>query len=243
MKKKGRPRIDQFWIDQIRTLTQDKPEMTAPAICREFELALTKATLTPPRHAEKIPDQRTVRRIMKHFRELPETEQRTYASFQWPQSMESKDLPWEASAAALELLRHEVIERPSALPVADKGFFRAPTNHTALWFWRITLAAPDAPIEFRARLARDFQVEERYVEDRRRLGLPMDKESANHLREQVRWEIAYRIWDPKNKEAYERAQESGLIPRSRRASARPTGISKSRKSAGGNNGRQRSKKR
>jgi hypothetical protein len=52
--------------------------------------------------------------------------------------MEVDALPWEASAAALELLAYR----------NDIGEDR-PNHREALWFWRVTQAAPNAPLSFR----------------------------------------------------------------------------------------------
>jgi hypothetical protein len=56
--------------------------------------------------------------------------------------MEDGALPWEASAAALELLAY----------LNDLHSPR-PNHQEALWFWRVTQAAPDAPLNLRYELS------------------------------------------------------------------------------------------
>jgi hypothetical protein len=67
-----------------------------------------------------------------------------YRDFYWPESMERGDLPWDASAAALELLGFVVDgETPRGRPSA----------RLAKQFWRVTLAAPDATADKRLQIA------------------------------------------------------------------------------------------
>jgi hypothetical protein len=66
-------------------------------------------------------------------------EQRQQALFRWPAGIEKGALPWEASAAALELLRWR-----DELP-ANIGGGR-PTIREVKWFYRLRLAAPSLPI-------------------------------------------------------------------------------------------------
>ena len=63
-----------------------------------------------------------------------------YRVAHWPESFENRALPWEASQALIEQLRHW-------------GRIHQPTVHEATWFYRLTLAAPEAPIEVRAEFA------------------------------------------------------------------------------------------
>lgn len=88
----------------------------------------------------KLPAARTIARYRQTFRELPEQEKLLYAEFAWPESMEAGALPWEASRAAMDLL-------------VFLGAEFTPTNRDVLWFWRLTLAAPDMPIKERAAMA------------------------------------------------------------------------------------------
>lgn len=85
----------------------------------------------------KTPSARTVGRIRQEFWKLPAEEQQQYGLFCWPDSMDNGALPWEAASAAFELLqRAHQDERP-------------PPVRLVRWFWRITLAAPDADFSLR----------------------------------------------------------------------------------------------
>jgi hypothetical protein len=60
----------------------------------------------------------------------------TLRAFAWPASMGSDLLPWEAGAAALELVRYR----------RERGH-EPPTVGEAAWFWRVRCAAPGIPVE------------------------------------------------------------------------------------------------
>lgn len=88
-----------------------------------------------------VPSKRTIARTIKgDWIPLPENEKLQYREFYFPESLERGDLPWEASAACLELLGIRLDSRP--------------TIRMALAFWRITAAAPDLNVRKREKLAR-----------------------------------------------------------------------------------------
>lgn len=101
---------------------------------REFDSKLL-------RRIGPVPSNRSIARILKEeWVPLPEEEKLQYREFYYPESMERGDLPWEASAACLELLGYRLDSRP--------------TIRMAMAFWRITLAAPDLNAWKREMLAR-----------------------------------------------------------------------------------------
>ena len=90
----------------------------------------------------KVPSPRSIGRIRKEDWELmPHSEKAQYRLFHWPQSMERGDLPWEASAAGLELLRLR------GENLSDPEF--RPDHRMVTWFWRVNQAAPVASIGLR----------------------------------------------------------------------------------------------
>ena len=104
-------------------------------LVNETKLAKEK----PPTPA---PSDRAIRRIMSEFKAAPAQDRLPYRIFSWPQSMELGALPWEASRAALDLLKLRNDER-----------LGPPLIREALWFWHVTQAAPDAPLGTRQGLA------------------------------------------------------------------------------------------
>lgn len=157
---------------------------------------------------EKFPTERTIARIKKEYLSRKLEERLPYKYFSWPESMESEALPWEASRPCLDLLCW----------LRENGVELRPTIGAITWFWRVTQAAPDAPIGVRwgmgfiasglgrtqggAEDATTTQImekfrKERKLEDRRRV------EAA----------LIYRPWfSPSNSRAYNRAIRKGKIP-------------------------------
>ena len=129
-----------------------------------------------------VPSDRAIRRIMAEFKAASEEERLPYQVFTWPGSMESGALPWEASRAVLDLLRLRTEKR-----------FGPPLVREAQWFWRITLAIPDAPIDERHDAA---------------LELAMHAVALNpspHTFTVIQWRLAYQPWrSAKDREAYDR---------------------------------------
>lgn len=78
----------------------------------------------------------TVTRILRNdWVKLPEEKRWQYRHFYWPESMERGYLPWEASAAALELLGYSLSLNPRMRP----------SIRMVKWYWRITTATPGMP--------------------------------------------------------------------------------------------------
>ena len=136
----ARPGVHAFWVDKIRVMVANEPGMSGVEVRRRLlNRQLVKGEPTPP---TPVPSDRAIRRIMERFKELPRAEQQPYTVFSWPESMELGALPWEASRAALDLLRLRTDKR-----------FGPPLIREALWFWHVTQAAPDAELGIRRDLA------------------------------------------------------------------------------------------
>lgn len=126
----GRPKTDPYWTRRIEELVEQE-NLGAKALADRL---LGEAIATG---RDDAPAVRTCQRIRDAFRALNEPARRRRRALQWPESMGSPDLPWPASRAALDLLQY-VREHPSpTLPPEP------PTVGLAVWFWRVTLAAPD----------------------------------------------------------------------------------------------------
>lgn len=127
-----RPPIERGWREAIFSIVANptpNERLTDQSIVRRLREVAPRIGRTD------VPSPRSVGRIRKEFGELDEEDRRDYYRFHWPASMEDGSLPWEASAAALELLRMPTKSRP--------------TISLVKWFYRLTLAVPDAPVEDR----------------------------------------------------------------------------------------------
>ena len=134
-----RPRTDRFWVERIRSITEDNPKLSGLAIQKQLEKDAARLG------RDDWPHDKTIRRIRTEYLELPADEQRQYGRFSWPKSMEDGSLPWEAARAALDLMRHwSQRDRPPIRLVR--------------WFWRVSQVAPDAPFEIRLRLASQMAI-------------------------------------------------------------------------------------
>ena len=85
--------------------------------------------------AVDVPSESTLGRIVTEFRRTDPAERRNYQRFRWPESLGADDLPWEASRSLLDLLAY-----------LDAHAKPRPPIRLARWYWRVTLAAPDASI-------------------------------------------------------------------------------------------------
>lgn len=133
-----RPETDLYWRERIKHLAANNPKMSDRAITEQLD----KQAQAEDRSDQ--PRERTVGRIRKAFTTVPEEQRKQYQIARWPDSMISGELPWEASAALLELLGHQ--RRHLGPRVASP-------IRLARWFWRVTQAAPDAPIISRVQIA------------------------------------------------------------------------------------------
>jgi hypothetical protein len=150
------PPTDMYWIEQIREIATNQPRL-GPALVRQLlEQRVgeegcrdSKGDWTIRRvNVRALPSERTISREIKKFRALiaekPEV-QTAYREFHWPVSMGGEDLPWEASAALLDLLCY-LNESPH-----DNG---RPLISVARWFWRVTQARPTVAVSSRLFIAK-----------------------------------------------------------------------------------------
>jgi hypothetical protein len=144
--------IDKYWENRIYELAANDPKAGPYRIEAILGEEANGNTSLPQQ-----PTANTIRRYLERFRRKPKAEQDQYLYFHWPGSMSTSLLPWEASAAALELLdvRRNVdpfirwMESKAQKPLAEweSGGLRwgRPTIRLARWFWHVTQAAPDLP--------------------------------------------------------------------------------------------------
>jgi hypothetical protein len=162
----------------VREIAENEPQRSPREIFERLE-----------REAETLgrddaPSKRTIGRIRAEHKAVPEMERVAYRYVYWPEAMERGSLPWEASAAVFELLRY----------CAAQG--RRPTVREAFWYWRATLAAPDAPAADRRRVADTLGIFE---------NIP---ESAARLAEGF---LLHRPWTPDGDAAWQAAMASGRL--------------------------------
>lgn len=174
--------IDAFWIEKIYTLRADNPRRGARAIKAQLERIGREIDRSD------WPEERTIAKYISTFDRLPEHEKQRYHSVYWPETFERGILPWEAAAACLELLNeHQGKERP--------------TVRLARWFWRVTLAAPDAPAFYRRNYAGWLAAAE-----------IVGTGNANVSR-YVEAALQYAPWrSSENERRYKKAMEKGEIP-------------------------------
>jgi len=170
-----RRKTDRIWEQRIFALKGQEPDLSAEAMARRFE--------EEQGGMGHWPAARTIRRILdEEWSKLTPDQRREYEYFRWPESMEDGSLPWEASAAGLELLR--AFSR-----------LRRPPVRLARWFWRVTQAAPGAGIPARLQAAAQLAIEEA-------LGTTQERRA-------VEWFLAFQPWRSEEDRAeYEDAQQS-----------------------------------
>jgi hypothetical protein len=166
-------------------LVENDPKMSAGRI-----LIALRARATKTRIQLTLPTERTIARIKKDFVTKQPEERRPFHYFSWPEAMESGAVPWEASAAMLDLLQM----------FRQKDFDR-PMIGTAAWFWRITQARPDLDI------ARRFDLANRCAL------LEAQDQKPGDAFQGVEWFLAMAPWRSKKAlQEYERVVRAGEIP-------------------------------
>lgn len=162
-----RPKIEHRWVELVREFRANNHRMSATAIHRHLGKRYPN---------EKLPSERTIARYVEEFEKEKSEVRQQYEYFSWPNSALTGVVPWEASQALLELLRHSQLSARLRSRRID--------NQTALWFWRVTQAAPGCPIEMRYNIASQF----RALESGNLLGELPDAIAAQ-------WFLAYRPWE------------------------------------------------
>jgi hypothetical protein len=186
----ARPAIIHDWEKEIFEILADDETVSAGKI-RAAILKLVRSGLTK----KAVPSQRTIGRIKERWRDLPSQRQLLYRQFHWPESMGSDQLPWEASAAVLELLSW-------LRETSDAEAWQRPDTGLVTWYWRATLAAPNAPTNIRVQAARHLLAWE-ILGERSRL-------------DALEWFLAFKGWAEGGKARYQ--QE---VDRSRAAAIDP----------------------
>ena len=148
------PPIPEFWRERVKShLAQIEQREKKPSdkwirdvLEKEAEALREGGNAEERALADWIPSERTISRIRKEeWPRVEEEDRAQYRRFCWPESMERGDLPWEASAAALELL----------FTLEGEGLWGRPSIRQTKRFWQVTLAAPDASVHDRLRAGRD----------------------------------------------------------------------------------------
>ena len=169
----ARPRVHRYWIEKIRTIVRNRPELSAAAIQNILEEGMDQGQTA-------LPSLRTVGAIKQQL--VPEG-RKDYRYFTWPDAMETGELPWEASRAALDLMRYAREELGMELMVRE-----------VRWFLRVTLAAPDAPMDERVRLAIELAMEEKDE-----LSPALSEKGLTS----IQWKLVYQPWrSAKDKKAW-----------------------------------------
>ena len=132
-----RPRIDRYWQERIRELTEQNPEWSSAKIAQRLEEEANQLG------RNDWPSEKACRNYMAIHRQAGEHERRQYRLTYWPVSFGTPELPWEAAPAVLEAVRM----------TCEDG---RPTVRTAKWYWRLSLAAPDMEPKDRLNMARQM---------------------------------------------------------------------------------------
>ena len=159
------------------------------------EAARDFAHLAAQRGWRDTPSERTVRRRAVDFRKraLRTGSFGQDRFFSWPESMMSRGVPWEASRAALDLIRYR----------SERGL-AVPTNREAKFFWHVRQASPGIDVARASTLAALLAVVELFME--------IDQSAVVEV-EWLQWVLAYQPWlGPEATAAYERATSRGLDP-------------------------------
>ena len=158
----GRPPTDAFWGEKVGEVAEEHLDWGAGRI----EGALGEIAAREER--DDAPSLRVVGRLLKAHRKKTEAARALYRQFRWPDAMVMGLLPWEAAATIFENMRAYTLHgrggRWGALPMSIRR---------CRWFWRVTLAIPDAPLDVRVSYAERFERAEESGDDTRRLMFEM----------------------------------------------------------------------
>lgn len=159
------PRIANFWVEEIRRITVNSGRL-GPSKVRAQLVAWVKDGGAPHGvNQYEAPSQRTIARYQSEIRDEPPEKQAPYRNFYWPESMEAGDVPWEAAPAALEVFR---------------GYLSTsrirPTVTLVHWFWRVSLAVPDADFNKRLHWAHVLELSQKWMREGLDIEPPRDIE-------------------------------------------------------------------
>ena len=120
------PKVNPYWERRVKSLKASHPDWGAGRIANEL-------------WAEKLPEDENVgvppsaRWVGSILANVNEDQLREYRKLHWPESFQRGDLPWEASAAALELLMF----------LDSNGVRERPPIRLVKWYWRVIQASRD----------------------------------------------------------------------------------------------------
>lgn len=135
-----RPPISKHWNDKIwEVRANEGADWSAARMSRRLEeIAANEGRNNPP-HRTTV--QRELDKIAQDQKRLGE-----FRYVYWPESFgERGELPWEASAAVLELLA-----------VTEEEEVPRPAVSLARWFWRVSQSLPEEPLRKRRQWAGDL---------------------------------------------------------------------------------------
>ena len=185
----------EYWRQRVKTvLSEHDGDISVRQIYRRIQaMAHELSRSNDPNRAaaaRTYPSERTISRIReKEWSVLSESERSEYRACYWPESMERGDLPWEASAATLELI----------LALEGEASEGRPSIRLARRFWQVALAAPDARLDDRLRAARLLAAWE-----------SLQTRPSDQLRG-IEWYLAFAPWrSDHHSDSYEKAK-LGLI--------------------------------
>ena len=139
------------WVQRIKSIKANNPTWGAGRILGTLEQEAVRTDV-----AYTGPSEPTIRRILRReWDPMTERDQRRYLYFYWPESMQRGDLPWEASAAAIEMLRWEaragekdlqpMFLQPGPFKVRPLWQYQRPSIDSVYWYWRVTQVMPLPP--------------------------------------------------------------------------------------------------
>lgn len=139
------------WRELVFQVAEDHPTWGPGRVSVAISQHPTRPGLADAEDGVSLPSERTIGRWLREFRALDEQARLPYRTYSWPEAMRRGALPWDAAAALFDL--------------AQSG--QSVTIRKAQWFWRVTLARPDAPIDNRDKLARYLAAADLLPEDAR----------------------------------------------------------------------------
>ena len=182
----SRRKIGQLWQNRIAELAENE-NLSAEGIARklENEWGQGKAKLE-----DRPPVGRTIQRYVREHKAKTKEHRDQYRYASWPESFLCNALPWEATRTFLDLLQHHHVT----------GGVRPPVR-LAKWFWRVTLAMPDADIQKRAEIAGVIALKE------------LARDFGDKTLRPYEWYLAYAPWRSKeNRNMYRKAERANRIP-------------------------------